>query len=91
MYSRMATSSLADKVLNAAHGDPVQDTSTHCPSEPLSSKSSQDQGSPTLGVNILLYEREQFQHTHMPIDPVIHTFDLVLVHVVKEANGLLGT
>ncbi|KAG7325551.1 hypothetical protein KOW79_011867 [Hemibagrus wyckioides] len=48
MYSRIATSSLADKVLNAAHGDPVQDASTHCPSEPLSSKSSQDQGSDTF-------------------------------------------
>ncbi|XP_053540955.1 protein bicaudal C homolog 1 isoform X5 [Ictalurus punctatus] len=48
MYSRMATSSLADKVLNAAHGDPAQDASTHCPSEPLSSKSSQDQGSDTF-------------------------------------------
>ncbi|XP_062858722.1 protein bicaudal C homolog 1 [Trichomycterus rosablanca] len=48
MYSRISTSSLADKVLNAAHGEPVPDTSGHCPSEPLSSKSSQDQGSDTF-------------------------------------------
>ncbi|KAF5900642.1 protein bicaudal C 1, partial [Clarias magur] len=48
MYGRMSSSSLADKVLNVAHGDAVQDGSTHCPSEPLSSKSSQDQGSDTF-------------------------------------------
>ncbi|XP_060795555.1 protein bicaudal C homolog 1 [Neoarius graeffei] len=48
MYSRMSTSSLAEKVLNAAHGDPVQDAGTHCPSEPLSTKSSQDQGPDTF-------------------------------------------
>ncbi|XP_016138729.1 protein bicaudal C homolog 1-A [Sinocyclocheilus grahami] len=45
MYSRM---SLADKVLTAAHGDSVQEASPHCPSEPLSSKSSQDRGSDTF-------------------------------------------
>ncbi|XP_047673552.1 protein bicaudal C homolog 1 isoform X1 [Tachysurus fulvidraco] len=45
MYSRMSTSS---QVLNAAHGDPAQDANTHCPSEPLSSKSSQDQGCDTF-------------------------------------------
>ncbi|XP_056325928.1 protein bicaudal C homolog 1-B-like [Danio aesculapii] len=43
MYSRMSAASLADKVLTAAHGDSVQEASPHCPSEPLSSKSSQDQ------------------------------------------------
>uniref|UniRef100_A0A673LTR4 Protein bicaudal C homolog 1-like n=1 Tax=Sinocyclocheilus rhinocerous TaxID=307959 RepID=A0A673LTR4_9TELE len=43
MYSRMA-----DKVLTAAHGDSVQEASPHCPSEPLSNKSSQDQGSDTF-------------------------------------------
>ncbi|KAI5627388.1 protein bicaudal C-like 1 [Silurus asotus] len=48
MYSRMSTSSLADKVLNAAHGDSVQDASSHCPSKTLSSKSSQDRGSDTF-------------------------------------------
>lgn len=80
----MSTSSLADKVLNAAHGDPAQDASTHCPSEPLSSKSSQDQGTQTLGVNMMLYEL-QIQRTDMTIAPVDHTFDLDLVHrmVVK--------
>uniref|UniRef100_A0A673G859 BicC family RNA binding protein 1b n=1 Tax=Sinocyclocheilus rhinocerous TaxID=307959 RepID=A0A673G859_9TELE len=40
--------SLADKVLTAAHGDSVQEASPHCPSEPLSSKSSQDRGSDTF-------------------------------------------
>uniref|UniRef100_A0A8C1HMA2 BicC family RNA binding protein 1 n=1 Tax=Cyprinus carpio carpio TaxID=630221 RepID=A0A8C1HMA2_CYPCA len=40
--------SLADKVLTAVHGDSVQEASPHCPSEPLSSKSSQDQGSDTF-------------------------------------------
>lgn len=44
MYSRRSAASLADKVLTAAHGDSVQEASPHCPSEPLSSKSSQDQG-----------------------------------------------
>lgn len=44
MYSRMSAASLTDKVLTAAHGDSVQEASPHCPSEPLSSKSSQDQG-----------------------------------------------
>uniref|UniRef100_A0A8C1TA37 BicC family RNA binding protein 1b n=1 Tax=Cyprinus carpio TaxID=7962 RepID=A0A8C1TA37_CYPCA len=48
MYSRMSSASLADKVLTAAHGDSVQEASPHCPSEPLSSKSSQDQGSDTF-------------------------------------------
>ncbi|CAM4707288.1 unnamed protein product [Leuciscus chuanchicus] len=48
MYSRMSAASLADKVLTAAHGDSVQEASPHCPSEPLSSKSSQDQGSDTF-------------------------------------------
>ncbi|KAL7857582.1 hypothetical protein SRHO_G00164810 [Serrasalmus rhombeus] len=48
MYSRMSTVSLAEKVLNVAHGDAVQEASAHCPSEPLSSKSNQDQGSDTF-------------------------------------------
>ncbi|XP_048025822.1 protein bicaudal C homolog 1 isoform X3 [Chanodichthys erythropterus] len=48
MYSRMSAASLTDKVLTAAHGDSVQEASPHCPSEPLSSKSSQDQGSDTF-------------------------------------------
>ncbi|XP_076856732.1 protein bicaudal C homolog 1 isoform X2 [Brachyhypopomus gauderio] len=48
MYSRISAVSLADKVLNAAHGEPVQETNAHCSSEPLSSKSSQDQGSDTF-------------------------------------------
>ncbi|XP_016416170.1 protein bicaudal C homolog 1-B-like [Sinocyclocheilus rhinocerous] len=48
MYSRMSAASLADKVLTAAHGDSVQEASPHCPSEPLSSKSSQDRGSDTF-------------------------------------------
>ncbi|XP_030631304.1 protein bicaudal C homolog 1 [Chanos chanos] len=45
MYSRMSAASLADKVLNASHGDSVQEATGHCPSEPLSSKSNSDQGS----------------------------------------------
>uniref|UniRef100_A0A9J7Z0T0 BicC family RNA binding protein 1 n=1 Tax=Cyprinus carpio carpio TaxID=630221 RepID=A0A9J7Z0T0_CYPCA len=45
---RMSAASLADKVLTAVHGDSVQEASPHCPSEPLSSKSSQDQGSDTF-------------------------------------------
>uniref|UniRef100_A0AAR2KGD6 SAM domain-containing protein n=1 Tax=Pygocentrus nattereri TaxID=42514 RepID=A0AAR2KGD6_PYGNA len=44
----MSTVSLAEKVLNVAHGDAVQEASAHCPSEPLSSKSNQDQGSDTF-------------------------------------------
>ncbi|XP_051968023.1 protein bicaudal C homolog 1-like [Xyrauchen texanus] len=48
MYSRMSAASLADTVLTAAHGDSVQEASSHCPSEPMSSKSSQDQGSDTF-------------------------------------------
>uniref|UniRef100_A0A8C1RJ79 BicC family RNA binding protein 1b n=1 Tax=Cyprinus carpio TaxID=7962 RepID=A0A8C1RJ79_CYPCA len=44
----MSAASLADKVLTAVHGDSVQEASPHCPSEPLSSKSSQDQGSDTF-------------------------------------------
>ncbi|XP_051958460.1 LOW QUALITY PROTEIN: protein bicaudal C homolog 1-like [Xyrauchen texanus] len=48
MYSRMSATSLADKVMTAAHADSVQEASSHCPSEPLSSKSSQDQGSDTF-------------------------------------------
>ncbi|XP_066522193.1 protein bicaudal C homolog 1-like isoform X2 [Hoplias malabaricus] len=48
IYSRISTASLAEKVLNAAHGDSVQEANTHCPSEPLSSKSTQDQGSDTF-------------------------------------------
>ncbi|KAJ8264402.1 hypothetical protein GJAV_G00148770 [Gymnothorax javanicus] len=45
VYGRITASSLADKVLNPGHSDPVQEASGHCPSEPLSSKSSPDEGS----------------------------------------------
>ncbi|TRY58137.1 hypothetical protein DNTS_014182 [Danionella cerebrum] len=48
MYRRMSAASLADTVLTASHGDSVQEPSPHCASEPLSSKSSQDQGSDTF-------------------------------------------
>ncbi|KAJ8365660.1 hypothetical protein SKAU_G00144910 [Synaphobranchus kaupii] len=45
VYGRMSAASLADKVLNPGHSDGVQEASGHCPSEPLSSKSSPDEGS----------------------------------------------
>ncbi|KAG5855420.1 hypothetical protein ANANG_G00048870 [Anguilla anguilla] len=45
VYGRMSAASLADNVLNPGHGDPVQEASGRCPSEPLSSKSSPDEGS----------------------------------------------
>ncbi|KAL4597542.1 hypothetical protein GN956_G25940 [Arapaima gigas] len=45
VYGRMSAASLAEKVLNANHADSVQEASGHCPSEPLSSKSSPDEGS----------------------------------------------
>ncbi|XP_036402787.1 protein bicaudal C homolog 1-A-like [Megalops cyprinoides] len=48
VYGRISSASLADKVLNPNHSDPAQDASGHCPSEPLSSKSSPDQGSDTF-------------------------------------------
>ncbi|KAG9341799.1 hypothetical protein JZ751_018521 [Albula glossodonta] len=48
VYGRMSSTSLADKVLSPSHSDPAQDTSSHCPSEQLSSKSSSDQGSDTF-------------------------------------------
>ncbi|KAJ8284820.1 hypothetical protein COCON_G00036700 [Conger conger] len=44
VYGRMSAASLADKVLNPGHGDPGQEASGHCPSEPMSSKSP-DEGS----------------------------------------------
>lgn len=43
----ISAASLADKVLNGSH-DSVQEANAHCASEPLSSKSSQDQGSDTF-------------------------------------------
>ncbi|XP_056626532.1 protein bicaudal C homolog 1 isoform X2 [Triplophysa dalaica] len=46
MY-RISAASLAEKVLNGSH-DSVQDASGHRASEPLSSKSNQDQGSDTF-------------------------------------------
>ncbi|KAJ8388230.1 hypothetical protein AAFF_G00136010 [Aldrovandia affinis] len=48
VYGRMSSTSLADKVLSPSHSDPEQEASGHRPSEPLSSKSSPDQGSDTF-------------------------------------------
>ncbi|XP_029134162.1 protein bicaudal C homolog 1 [Labrus bergylta] len=48
VYGRMATASLAETVLSPAPCDSVQEASGHNPSEPLSSKSSQDEGSDTF-------------------------------------------
>uniref|UniRef100_A0AAY4AAJ8 SAM domain-containing protein n=2 Tax=Denticeps clupeoides TaxID=299321 RepID=A0AAY4AAJ8_9TELE len=45
VYSRISAAALADKVLNPSHSDSVPDPTAHCPSEPLSSKSSPDEGS----------------------------------------------
>lgn len=44
VYGRIATASLAETVLNPAPCDSVQEASVHNPSEPLSSKSSADEG-----------------------------------------------
>ncbi|KAK2824452.1 hypothetical protein Q5P01_021627 [Channa striata] len=48
VYGRIATASLAETVLSPAPCDSVQEASVHNPSEPLSSKSSQDEGSDTF-------------------------------------------
>ncbi|XP_034538119.1 protein bicaudal C homolog 1-like [Notolabrus celidotus] len=48
VYGRIATASLAETVLSPAPCDSVQEASGHNPSEPLSSKSSQDEGSDTF-------------------------------------------
>uniref|UniRef100_A0A665VCN4 SAM domain-containing protein n=1 Tax=Echeneis naucrates TaxID=173247 RepID=A0A665VCN4_ECHNA len=48
VYGRIATASLAETVLSPAPCDSVQDASGHSPSEPLSSKSSPDEGSDTF-------------------------------------------
>lgn len=46
VYGRIATASLAETVLSPAPCDSVQEASGHNPSEPLSSKSSPDEGIP---------------------------------------------
>ncbi|XP_068184334.1 protein bicaudal C homolog 1-B-like isoform X2 [Antennarius striatus] len=48
VYGRIATASLAETVLSPAPCDSVQEATGHNPSEPLSSKSSQDEGSDTF-------------------------------------------
>ncbi|XP_022619462.1 protein bicaudal C homolog 1 [Seriola dumerili] len=48
VYGRIATASLAETVLSPAPCDSVQEASGHSPSEPLSSKSSPDEGSDTF-------------------------------------------
>ncbi|CAG6016793.1 protein bicaudal C homolog 1 isoform 2-T2 [Menidia menidia] len=48
VYGRLATAALAETVLSPAPCDSAQEASGHNPSEPLSSKSSQDQGSDTF-------------------------------------------
>ncbi|XP_070697159.1 protein bicaudal C homolog 1-B-like isoform X2 [Pempheris klunzingeri] len=48
VYGRIATASLAETVLSPAPCDSVQEASGHNPSEPLSSKSSPDEGSDTF-------------------------------------------
>ncbi|KAI3363327.1 hypothetical protein L3Q82_011952 [Scortum barcoo] len=48
VYGRIATASLAETVLSPAPCDAVQEASGHNPSEPLSSKSSPDEGSDTF-------------------------------------------
>ncbi|XP_028278881.1 protein bicaudal C homolog 1 isoform X2 [Parambassis ranga] len=48
VYGRLATASLAETVLSPAPCDTVQEASGHSPSEPLSSKSSPDEGSDTF-------------------------------------------
>ncbi|KAL4640996.1 hypothetical protein GN956_G11315 [Arapaima gigas] len=45
VYTRMSTVSLADKVPMSNHNDPVQEASVQSPSEPISSKSSCNEGS----------------------------------------------
>ncbi|KAM3606554.1 uncharacterized protein V6R79_018614 [Siganus canaliculatus] len=48
VYGRIATASLAENVLSPTPCDSVQEASGHNPSEPLSSKSSPDEGSDTF-------------------------------------------
>ncbi|XP_031435183.1 protein bicaudal C homolog 1-like [Clupea harengus] len=48
VYGRMSAASLADVVLSPAHCDPSPQPNTHNPAEPLSSKSSSDEGSDTF-------------------------------------------
>ncbi|KAF7662241.1 hypothetical protein LDENG_00241290 [Lucifuga dentata] len=48
VYGRIATASLAETVLSPTPCDSVQEASGHNPSEPLSSKSSPDEGSDTF-------------------------------------------
>ncbi|XP_041803156.1 protein bicaudal C homolog 1-like [Chelmon rostratus] len=48
VYGRIATAALAETVLSPAPCDSVQEASGHNPSEPLSSKSSPDEGSDTF-------------------------------------------
>ncbi|KAG5266779.1 hypothetical protein AALO_G00236130 [Alosa alosa] len=48
VYSRISSASLADVVLSPAHCDPAPQSNTHNPAEPLSSKSSSDEGSDTF-------------------------------------------
>ncbi|KAK5854231.1 hypothetical protein PBY51_015320, partial [Eleginops maclovinus] len=48
VYGRIATASIAETVLSPAPCDSVQEASGHNPSEPLSSKSSPDEGSDTF-------------------------------------------
>ncbi|XP_030603220.1 protein bicaudal C homolog 1 [Archocentrus centrarchus] len=48
VYARITTASIAENVLSPAPCDSVQEASGHSPSEPLSSKSSPDEGSDTF-------------------------------------------
>ncbi|XP_076141801.1 protein bicaudal C homolog 1 [Alosa pseudoharengus] len=48
VYSRISSASLADVVLSPAHCEPAPQSNTHNPAEPLSSKSSSDEGSDTF-------------------------------------------
>ncbi|XP_061140529.1 protein bicaudal C homolog 1-B-like isoform X2 [Syngnathus typhle] len=48
VYGRIATASLAETVLSPAPCDSIQEAGGHNPSEPLSSKSSTDEGSDTF-------------------------------------------
>ncbi|CAL8254942.1 unnamed protein product [Lota lota] len=48
VYGRISTASLGETVLSPSQCDSVQEASGHNPSEPLSSKSNQDEGSDTF-------------------------------------------
>lgn len=55
VYGRIATASLAETVLSPAPCDSVQEASGHSPSEPLSSKSSPDEGVEQMSLsNVIL-------------------------------------